>query len=417
MGIINDNAEQNIITLLEGEVSFFENFTKKHGISWTYEEKQNNILPLSKSYVGYINTPLRTITLKPKYKEIGFEHIVRLYLYVYGYRPTDSAAVLDVSSTDNSVDVADMFIKNLKRNIQEGVIRTYERKETKLSTIRGRVNYVDSYISLMLHKRKPIKARVSSLSIENDVNALIMTALTKLRHIKKYTAVATELAMYFEGAADNITNGSAVLESINFNSNTSRYRKTLTYAAMIVDQLTYSDTGSTVGTDSFIINFDRLFEDFVAKALKEFPEKKEFSTWSSKKKFADVIGAGGKYDEREYQPDIIFRYLDEDERYDYLPSAYAVLDVKNKAYNQFKNPDIYQILTYAKLLHCEKAVLLYPSFHKRTPEQLSLDSSIFTPSIVYSCFVNIAEENGEAFLDSIRWFADVVVKTVLDIPL
>ena len=56
---------------------------------------------------------------------------------------------------------------------------------------------------------------------------------------------------------------------------------------MIIDQLTYSDK-HFVGTDSFLINFDMLFEDFVAKILKEIPEKREFTTWSAKKRFADV---------------------------------------------------------------------------------------------------------------------------------
>ena len=86
---------------------------------------------------------------------------------------------------------------------------------------------------------------------------------------------------------------------------------------MIIDQLSYSDTGSQVGTDSFLINFDRLFEDFVAKILKEIPDKKEFSTWASKRKLADVYDSAGNSEEREYQPDIVYRFIAEDEKYDY----------------------------------------------------------------------------------------------------
>lgn len=417
MAIKSDNAEQNIISILEGEYTFFEEFTKENGINWSYEEKKNNILPLSKSYVGYITTPKRIITLKPKYSEIGFEHIIRLYLYVYGYRPTDSVAILDVSKTETSADVADMFIKNLKRNVQEGIIRTYEHEHIYTRGLKGRVNYTKTYMNSLFRKRKYVDTVVSTLSLRNEYNNMIMTALRKLQHTQKYSSIASELAMYFDGAEPNVDKGSLLLEKINFNSNTSRYRRTLTYAAMIIDQLSYSDKGSSVGTDSFLINFDRLFEDFVAKVLKEIPERKEFSTWANKRKFADVIGASGKYEEREYQPDIIFRYVAEDEKYDYMPSAFAVLDVKNKAYGQFKNADIYQMLTYTKLLHGQKSVLLYPSFYKRLPEQLSLEASIFQPSTISACFVNIADETGNDFLDSIHWFADVVVKTILDIPI
>ncbi len=416
MSVISENAEQNIITIQEGEYAFFEEFTKKYGIAWSYEEKKNSILPLSKSYVGYITTPVRVLSLKPKYKEIGFEHIIRMYLYVYGYRPTDNAAILDVSEAETSADVAEMFVKNLRRNIQEGIIRTYDRCRINLTVLKGRVDYTKTYMDAMMQKRKYVTSRVSTLSLNNAYNNLILSALTKLQHVRKFTSTATELAMYFDGAVPNVTDGSAVLENINFNSNTSRYRRTLTYAAMIIDQLSYSDKGSAVGTDSFLINFDRLFEDFVAKVLKEIPERKEFSTWSNKKKFADVINLAGAYEEREYQPDILFRFNAEDENYDYMPSAYAVLDVKNKAYGQFKNADIYQMLTYVRLLHSQKAILLYPSFFEKRPEQLSLNPSIFSPSIISACFVNIAGETGEGFLNSIHRFADVVVKTILDIP-
>ena len=416
MSIVNENAEQNIITIQDGEQTFFENFTKSYGIAWSYEEKKNNILPLSKSYVGYITTPVRVVSLKPKYSEIGFEHIIRMYLYVYGYRPTDSAAILDVSEAETSADVADMFIKNLKRNVQEGIIRTYDRTKIKTTNLNGRVDYRKTYMDSMQQKRKFVTSRVSSLSLDNDYNNLILSALRKLQHVRKFSSTATELSMYFEVASPNVTKGSVVLEKINFNSNTARYRRTLTYAAMIIDQLSYSDKGSAVGTDSFIINFDRLFEDFVAKVLKEVPEKKEFTTWVSKKKFADVVGASGVYEEREYQPDIIYKYISEDEKYDYMPSSYAVLDVKNKAHGLFKPADIYQMLTYVRLLHAQKAVLLYPSFYAKKPEQLALDANIFSPSTISACFVNIADDSGEKFLKSIHWFADVVVKTINDIP-
>ena len=412
---IMESAEQNIITVQPEEMAFFEEFTKKYAISWTREEKLNNILPLSKSYVGYITTPTRIISLNPKYHEIGFEHIIRIYLYVYGYRPTDSTAILDVSESETSADVASMFIKNLKRNIQEGIIRSYQKTDIRSESLQGKVNYTRTYTNVLTGKGKPVMSRVSKLSIKNNINSLILSALEKLKHTDEYFSDAAQLEMYFYGADKNVQNGSALLQEITFNSNTARYRRTLTYAAMIIDQLTYSDKGSSVGTDSFLINFDRLFEDFVVKVLKEIPEKREFTTWSAKKRFADVIGSTGVYSGREYQPDIIYRYKEEDEVFDYMPSAYAVLDVKNKAYGQFKNADIYQIMMYAKLLHSEKALLLYPSFTNRRTEILSLNSEIFNPSLIYACFVNIGDESGDKFLQSIHEFANNVVYTIQDI--
>lgn len=54
-------------------------------------------------------------------------------------------------------------------------------------------------------------------------------------------------------------------------------------------------------------------------------------------------------------------------------------------------------MMYAKLLHSEKALLLYPSFTNRRTEILSLNSEIFNPSLIYACFVNIGDESGDKF--------------------
>lgn len=408
---------QTIINVLDEEFSYFEQFVHKNNMRWTREEKNNSILTISQSYVGYLVTPVRKINLEPKYSEIGFEHIFRMYLYVYGYKTSDSSSVLDISETQNEVDVAELFLENLQKNIQLGIIQTYQISNEKLRDIKGNVHYPTTYKNYLLNKKRYVETKVSSLSLNNDINRLIATALNKIKNVKKYTSIATKLLMYFENIPSNVKNGSELLKKINFNSNTSRYRNTLIYASMIIDQLDYEDVGNTIGTESFIINFDRLFEDFVIKILKEIPEKREFSTWETSRKFADILKSDNFYESREYQPDIVYRYLEEDESYDYLPSAYGVLDVKNKAYGIFKNSDVYQIVTYAKLLHSKKVILLYPSFLNKRPEMLILNSDIFNPYIITSCFINIADKSGKDFLKSIKLFVDTVEKTLLDIKI
>lgn len=83
--------------------------------------------------------------------------MIRLYLYVYAYRPTDSAAILDISQADTSADVADIFIRHLRKNVHEGIIRTYERKSEYGSSLRGRVDFARTYMNSLLQKRKYVK--------------------------------------------------------------------------------------------------------------------------------------------------------------------------------------------------------------------------------------------------------------------
>ncbi|EAD9909082.1 hypothetical protein AFR80_14310 [Listeria monocytogenes] len=417
MGDYLDIADQNIISIFENEVEFFERFTSKNRIAWRSEDKYNRLLPLSKSYVGYIVTPKRKIELQSKYREIGFEHIFRMYLYLYGYKTSDSPKILDVSKSQTDVDVAKLFFDSLQKNMQTGIIQTYVKTTITSRNISGTVNYRKTYMNYLKGKNKPIETKVSWLSLENLQNRLIVTALSKLRHVKSYSSISSRLLMYFEGVPNNIESGSSVFEKLVFNSNTSRYRQTLLYAAMIIDNLDYDDIGNSVGTESFLVNFDKLFEDFVAKVLKDTPKTREFLTWKDSKKYADILNNGVRFDSREYLPDILYKFKVEDERFDYLPSSYAVLDVKNKAYGIFKNADIYQILMYAKLLNSKKALLIYPSFSMKYPEELVLNPEIFDPSIITGCYINIADNTGENFLKSIHFFVEMVERTISDIQI
>lgn len=417
MGEYFDIADQNIINILDNEVEFFERFSRKNGIIWRSEDKHNHLLPLSKSYVGYIVTPIRKIDLLPKYREIGFEHIFRMYLYVYGYKPIDNPGVLDVSKSQTDIDIASLFFDSLQKNIQTGILQTYTKDSVKKRTIHGMVDFKKTYINHLTRKRKPVVSVISHLSLDNLQNRLIVTALSKLRHVTKYTSTASKLLMYFDGVPNNITSGHQVFESITFNSNTSRYRQTLLYASMIIDELDYDNVGNSVGTESFLVNFDRLFEAFVAKTLIDTPTTRTFSTWKKSKKYADILNEGISLDSRDYLPDILYRFKEEDELFEYSSSAYAVLDVKNKAHGVFKNADVYQILIYSQLLHSKKALLLYPSFTKKYPDEFVLNPEIFDPSVITGCYINIADDTGEKFLDSINFFVEMVEKTISDVKI
>lgn len=406
------SKNRNIIKVSDAEIPFFERFAKKYNIAWLYEEKQENLFSISNSYVGYIVTSVRKINLSPKYDEIGFEHIFRMYLYVYSYQKTDDNSILDISNSNKEIDIANIFLKSVEKNIQQGIYQSYSKRLKNVGAIKGKIRYAKTYQNYLLNKHNYVSSYISGLEINNNINNLIVSALVKLRKIKKYTSRVSSLLMYYQGVSGDVVNGTKALAEINFNSNTNRFKQTLTYASMIIDRLDFDNIGNALGTESFLINFDKLFEDFVAKILTTLPKKKEFLVWSSTKDYGAIHRANGLIEKREYLPDIVYRYVEEDEKMNYFPTAFAVLDVKNKAFSTFKNADIYQILTYARLLSSSKMLLLYPSFDTKATESMVLDPELFSPSIISACFVNICIENGNNFLEEITRFANEVYSTI-----
>src|SRR5699024_9033498 len=124
------------------------------------------------------------------------------------------------------------------------------------------------------------------------------------------------------------------------------------------------------GVESFLLNFDDLFEKFVIKVLFDIESNNLFSTWETKQLLSSKHNLNNRLF---YQPDILFDYNQSNPNKQFKSTAYSVIDVKNKAYGIFKSADIYQVLTYAKALSSEKAILVYPSFYERPNETVTFD--------------------------------------------
>lgn len=403
MSITQEISNLRIVYVMPEEIEYFTKLSKNFNIKWKPEDRKNGVFPISKSYVGYLITPKRRIDLQPKYSEISMEHIFRIYLFVYGYKTGDNGKILDISSYSGNIDVAKLFLQHLERNIKMGILRTYRKEQMYSKRISGKIDSVNSYTRFLKNKKKFIDSKKSLLTLDNLINNMIVSALDKLIHLKKYASHANLYLSYFN-IRGTITNGSETLNNINFNSLNERYRQTLLYASMIIDQLDYDDIGDKLGSESFILNFDRLFEDFVAKVLIETPNKRKFIKWDNSVKFADIYRNDNSIETRDYLPDLIYDYNVEDEKFNFFPSAKGVLDIKNKAYTQFKNSDVYQILTYKKLLNSQKMILLYPSFRLKKYEVLQLQHDIFEVDQIYACFIDISEDSGDNFLKAIDNF-------------
>ena len=278
------------------------------------------------------------------------------------------------------------------------------------SKVKGKVNWNKSLVHILKRDETPVVTEQFRLSTDNSINRLIVGALRKISVDPRYKGEVSNLLDIFEDVKKPIErNGADALKNIVFNSNTNRYRKVLNYASLIIDSSDYSDLGNQTGLQSFILNFDALYEDFVIKVLEQESNVKGFTTWGLMHDFS----ISDQINTVTYKPDILFKYKKEDPDNEYKESSYGVLDCKNKAYSIFKNADVYQVLSYARKLCSKKIVLLYPSFNIRKYEKLNLDYDIFDPSTIYAVFVNIAGENGTTFLENLRAFAKEVVDILI----
>ncbi|PFO12694.1 hypothetical protein COJ70_24300 [Priestia megaterium] len=400
-GMINTEG-QNLINVFPDEIEFFTNFLKKKGINWGREQKEASVIALSKSLTGYIKTPRRIINIEPKYKEIKIVHVLRLYNYVYSYRDVQDDELLDVNKSNQSQNIVNSFLTQLQENISIGILQDYFPYKQKTKYLKGKVDYVSTYKDIMKLRRYPVKTEVYTLSSDVDINRLIVGALQIISQSGQNSSEAIELLGYFNNVIPITENASEFLQSIYFNSKSIRYKKVASDAAMIIDSLYYDGVRGNVGGESFLINFDILFEKFVKKILLEETNERNFSFWKEPKLLGTEYLNGTVLGSRFYQPDILYKFNPEDEERDYKPTAEAVLDVKNKANGVFKNADIYQIMLYNQLLYARKSILIYPSFFYKPSTILTIENDSLSVPEIHSVFIDIASPDAEIFKRAIR---------------
>ncbi|MGX5573070.1 5-methylcytosine restriction system specificity protein McrC [Bacillus toyonensis] len=398
--IINTDG-QNLINVFPDEIEFFTKFLEKKGITWRQEQKAASVIALSKSLTGYIKTPRRIINIEPKYKEINIVHILRLYNYIYSYRDVQDDELLDINKSNQSQNIVNSFLKKLQENISIGILQDYFPSEQKTKYLKGKVDYVSTYKNIMKLRRYPVKTEVYTLSPNVDINRLIVGALQMISQSKQNSSEAIELLGYFNNVVPITENASEFLQNIHFNSKNIRYKKVTSDAAMIIDSLYYDGVRGNVGGESFLINFDILFEKFVRKILLEETNERNFSIWKEPKLLGKEYFNGLVLSSRFYQPDILYKFNPEDEERDYKPTAEAVVDVKNKANGVFKNADIYQVMLYNQLLYAKKSILIYPSFYYKPSTILMIENDSLPVPEIHSVFIDIASPDAETFKDAI----------------
>jgi 5-methylcytosine-specific restriction enzyme subunit McrC len=168
---------------------------------------------------------------------------------------------------------------------------------------------------------------------------------------------------------------------------------------MILNDLTLSTDGESSSGESLLINFDRVFEDFIKKVLMEYSSLGKFSYWTSSKSFA-FCHQGDEYFERSYLPDLLYDYVDKNGR----QTARAILDMKNKTSLPFHNDDIYQMAFYGQMLSCKKIILCYPGNENRSNTALRFNNEKFFLHKIYGSYMNLAGNSAKEFKDNIASF-------------
>lgn len=393
----NLNIKQgHSIYIYPEEITFIENTLLEKGINIDCIDKKQNLLNLNQSYVGFIKTPKRIIRLSPKHESVSLNHILRMYFFVNGNFKNFNDKVFDINQSTNYMSIVDMFIQELNKIRRKGLPSDYVEKKEYSKYTKGSVDYVESYKNIKLFHDDPFLCVFDELSLNTPLNSVLLAAFNKISKLNGYRNSLTPIKRMFDKVNVNYDPTTKIM----FSSKDFYCKNAYLFAKLILDESFFDNIGN-IGGESFLINYDQLFEDFIKKILFVITKDYKFSAWSSNSEY-------GVYHSipKSYKPDILYNYNNK------KLNATAVIDVKNKFSGFFKNADVFQMLFYSTMLDSNKIIFCYPSTEPKEPEMLRIYSDEFKTDKIYAVYINITSSSKESFTKDVFRFIEDLYKTI-----
>lgn len=282
-----------------------------------------------------------------------------------------------------------------------GIPVAYKEKNEELNFARGILDVVLTKKNMLLEKQPAFACTFDDLTRDIPLNRVLLAAAKKIEGRIKNADFAYAIQQFY------MVNSDIIPDKIEITRNTAYCKKAISLAYMILNDLTLSSVGSSASGESLLINFDKVFEDFIKKVLIEYSGMGGFSYWSIPKVYGRTSNKDG-ISTRSYLPDLLYGYH---QKYGRL-YARAVLDMKNKISDAFHNPDVYQMVFYCEMLSCNKVILCYPSNIIKESEILFFEDDKFHLQKIYAVYMNLVGNSAKDFKKNIKDFVSKIEKII-----
>jgi len=391
-------SQGHSIYIYDDELPFVEEILEVKGIDKDSLDKEQNILTLSVSYLGFIKTPRRIIEIMPKHEGVNFNHILRIYFFVHGSFKNFNDELFSLADATLGFDLIKLFLNEMEPIVKKGLPTEYVSSQENLRYSSGNVDYPKTYKNILLNRQEPFVSNKDDLSLQTPLNKTLKAAFNKIQNFIEDKGSVSYIQKYLSNISDSFTPQD--LKNVLINTKNYYCKNAYLYAKLILEESHY-DTLGGFGGESFLINGDMLFEQFIKKILFTYTNDRYFLDWNMEKEY----GIYGHFP-KSYKPDVLYKYETKENK------ALGIIDVKNKFGTIYKNADVYQMLFYSGMLSSQKIILCYPSTYRRKPETLEIFSENFITTKIYAVFINICEESREGFINSINEFIEDMYYTI-----
>lgn len=252
-------------TLTEEDIQLLESeFPDK--IELIQKRKEDEIRTLQ--YVGYIVLPDNVIVIKPKIPGIAFLNMLRYALDL----PDLGMEHPELTKGDNYYDILVRFlISEVERTLQRGLYTGYKNFDDNRTLLRGKILFKEHLIA-NYNRNDKIFCSFSEISSDIIENRIIKYTLFYLLHCNFVDkTIDAQLMRYYQrlDEVDLITITTEHFKSIEYSPLNLHYRPILTLCELLLRDSALDEEIGEKNSISFLLNMNKLFEEFVGNLLKK----------------------------------------------------------------------------------------------------------------------------------------------------
>ena len=218
--------------------------------------------------VGSVRTPQVQLDVRPKGR-LGLSRLLFLLSYAgdQGFRDDAVAAAEDPGLWSA---LASSLVQLAERALQRGVLQGYLTVDESLRTVKGRIRISDQ-ISRRPGMLVPLEVSYDEFTVDIAENRILRAALERMSRVPGVRPEVLSRLRQLKGKLDDVTRlqSGAPLPSWRANRMNARYHAALRLSEVILRNASAEPGEGQQESASFVVDMDRVFEDFVGKALRQ----------------------------------------------------------------------------------------------------------------------------------------------------
>ncbi len=314
-------------------------------------------------YVGVLKTPNFTLEVLPKADAHPVPAVWRRLLIdmvaTCASLSVNHAAVATPSfRADSLLEVYLLdFLNQMERLLRQGLIKQYQSVAENCFAAKGRLRFAQQVRRNAVHQERFFVEHAVH-SIDHPLHQLLKKALRVVANASSNPSIKQRTRHLLLSLAPVSDASSERLASarITFDRHTERYRTAVTAAQQILAaSFSHVYQGNTHQGFAFMLDMNRLFEEFVYRRLQRLSTAHGFSV--HRQTTQSLWGT------TKARPDILVKFSEGQKN--------VVVDTKWKVLVQARPSaeDLHQIYVYNQLFEAERGILLYPRVHDLSQRQ------------------------------------------------